>query len=103
MRIGLDIDYVLINFDEGVYDYYDKQYVEKVARDTFIDEIYEELRHNKEFYLKLKPRINPIYIDFPFECYITARDINPYITYMKIPNLSTYRRPRTVQRFRPLR
>lgn len=93
MKIGLDVDYVLINFEEGFYKYFNKPYSEKINRDTFIDDNYYYIRYDTNFYLNLNAAVNPIYIDFDVECYITARDIPAHITYMSLSKLGFPKKP----------
>lgn len=83
-KIGLDVDEVLADWLPA---WMEKFNIKNVPTTWFFDhqikERFEELRKKNEldeFFLNLKPRINPIEIPFEPHCYITSRPVNSEIT-----------------------
>lgn len=73
-KIGLDLDEVLANF---VFAYNEKYNIETVPEtwnfDSKIPERIQELASDKDFWMGIKPKIDPSDIPFEPHCYITSR------------------------------
>lgn len=76
-RIGLDIDEVLADFTDKWKDFYGLEWIsENWCFDKDMSNKLEELKYNKEFWLSIKPKINPKDLNFEPHCYITSRGVN---------------------------
>lgn len=85
-KIGLDIDEVLCDFVGG---WCEKWGLDKNPSSWFFDreiqEKFETMKANctlNEFYLSLKPLLNPNDIPFEPHCYVTSRPVDTHITEM---------------------
>jgi uncharacterized HAD superfamily protein len=93
-KTGLDIDGVICHFVKGFYEWFNTPYIEpKAWEDPFIFERFHQIIGEKYFWLELEPLINPFTIKFPVECYITARPIPSYISYLWLINNGFPSRP----------
>jgi 5'(3')-deoxyribonucleotidase len=74
-RIGLDIDDCLNNFVEEYCKKYNLDLPNSWHFDRKMPERLKELKKDKNFWLNIKPKINPKDLKFEPTCYITARSI----------------------------
>lgn len=74
-KIGIDIDEVLADWVKHWTDYFNQPVPEVWKFDRFIKERFEELKHNKEFWLTIPVKTPPSDIPFEPHCYITSRHI----------------------------
>ena len=85
LKIGLDIDGVIANFQLAWHELYPEISAEPNDYDSDKN-IYNritEMSHAgtlNDFYLNIKPLINPNEICFDIECYITSRPVDSEIT-----------------------
>ena len=76
-KIALDIDEVLADFIGSYNEKYDVETTPTQWNfDPKIKERLDELKEDKEFWLNIKPLINPNEIPFEPHCYITSRPCN---------------------------
>lgn len=81
LRIGLDIDGVIANWNQHLFDYTDHPIKDvHYWNCPVVDYLFDKVRTNEDFWLTIPPLINAN--DLPFEpaCYITARTIPAEIT-----------------------
>lgn len=74
-RIGLDVDEVICDFIGAWTDKFGQEIPEFWNFDPDINEKFDRLKNDKEFWMNLKPKINPSEMPFEPYCYITARPI----------------------------
>lgn len=80
--IGLDIDGVICNFVEGFYKHFNRDINlrSRNYNDPFIVDNFDKIKHDDNFWSKLRPLINPNEMPFVPNYYITARPIYTFIT-----------------------
>lgn len=82
-KIGLDIDEVLCDWVGGWIEMFDMDVPKSWFFDRKIMERFEDLRKKgklNEFYLNLKPKVDPNDIPFEPHCYVTSRPVDSSIT-----------------------
>ena len=83
-RVGLDIDEVICSFTDAwakkynIKDAPEAWYYDRLMTKRFDD--MKRLRQLDNFYLSLKPKINPKEIPFEPTCYVTSRPVDTKIT-----------------------
>lgn len=87
LRIGLDIDGVIANWQQHLFDYNnhpikDVQYWSCPV----VDKLFDLIRTDNKFWLSIPPLINPDQLPFEPACYITARTIPAEITQQWLDN-----------------
>ena len=75
-KIGLDIDDVLADFVTAYCEKFDIALPKFWNFDRKFKERYEQLKSDKEFWLNLKPLVDPDKLPFEPACYITSRSID---------------------------
>lgn len=82
-KIGLDIDEVICDWVGAWIKYWKMDVPTSWFFDYDITKRFEEMRNKgtlNQFYLDLKPRINPADIPFEPHCYVTSRPVPTFIT-----------------------
>jgi uncharacterized HAD superfamily protein len=83
-RIGLDVDDVLADFTSAWKDYYNlNELPHNWYFDRTINQKFEEMKKNgvlDDFYMKLKPKVDPKDLKFEPYCYITSRPVDKEVT-----------------------
>lgn len=74
-KIGLDIDEIVVDFIGGYCEKYGHTEPTSWNFDPLIAQRMEELRDDQDFWLNLKPKIDPLSMPFEPHCYITNRPI----------------------------
>lgn len=82
LKIGLDIDEVLCDCIGGMMEKYPEDMPERSTywKCPMFNKHLEEEKYNKEFWLNLKPTIDPKSLPFEPHCYITSRSIDVSVT-----------------------
>ena len=86
LRIGLDIDDVVLDFIGAYCERYNLPEPNSWHFDPLFPERYKELCQDKEFWLNLKPLIDPKELTFEPTVYITARQCGAEITKQWLKN-----------------
>lgn len=83
IKIGLDIDGVLADFIRGFYKYFNKPMPPITQwEDTFVNNNFEKIAHDKDFWLNLPRAIEPEQLEgISVYCYITARPVDPHVSF----------------------
>lgn len=81
-RIGLDIDEVLADLVGTLMDKFPETLQNRSVywKDPAFLECFNEVKDNEEFYLDIKPKVDPLAMPFEPACYITARNCGWEIT-----------------------
>lgn len=81
LHIGLDIDGVIANWNQHLFDYNDYPIKDvHYWNCPVIDYLFDKVRTDEDFWLTIKPLISPQELPFEPACYITARTIPAEIT-----------------------
>lgn len=82
IKIGLDVDNVLADFDRGFAKWFKAEYVPRETyRSELITKNYGKIARFPNFWKSLKPLFDPSLIEFEIDCYITARSIPSDVTH----------------------
>lgn len=52
----------------------------------FVNDNFHKIAHDKDFWLGLQPLIKPENINFPVYCYVTARPVDPHVSFKWLMN-----------------
>lgn len=86
-KIGLDIDEVLADFVGGMMERFPDMKERSIYwNDPYINEHFNEIKNDEEFWLNLKCKIKHDEIPFEPHCYITARPISTELTKQWLKN-----------------
>lgn len=85
-KIGLDIDEVIADFVGSFTERFGLKVPEFWNFNKDFYKLFEQLKDDKEFWLNIKPKINPRELPFEPHCYITSRNIPTEWTELWIQN-----------------
>jgi len=83
IKIGLDLDGCIVDFTGGFFKWFDEPLPKITQWEVdFINENFEHIANDKDFWLSLDPLIDPKELEgIPVYCYITARPVDPHISF----------------------